>query len=90
MLAKDPSLIFRHCFALKAPVNAIEALFEFVKPRKQRNCQLETNLFLESLIHSVRLACSSVLSTEAVAAHIRSLCSKIERVFLNNNASKWE
>ena len=46
MLAKDPSLIFRHWFALKAPVNAIAALFEVIKPRKQRNCQLETNPYL--------------------------------------------
>ena len=73
MLAKDPSLIFHHWFALKAPVNAIAALFEVIKPRKQRNCQLETNLFRESLIQLVRLSCSSVLSTEAVAPHIRSL-----------------
>ena len=50
MLAKDPSLIFRHWFVLKAPVNAIVAVFEVIKPRKQQNCQLETNLFLESLI----------------------------------------
>ena len=34
MLAKDPSLILRHWFALKAPVNAIAALFEVIKPRK--------------------------------------------------------
>ena len=73
MLAKDPSLILRHWFALKAPVNAIAALFEVIKPRKQRNCQLETNLFLESHIQLVRLACSTILSIEAVAAHIRSL-----------------
>ena len=51
----------------------IAALFEVIKPRKQRNCQLETNLFLESHIQLVRLACSSILSIEAVAAHIRSL-----------------
>ena len=59
------------------PVNAIAALFEVIKPRKQRNCQLETNLFLESHIQLVRLACSSILSIEA-------------GVFLNKNASKWE
>ena len=53
MLAKDPSLIFRHWFALKAPVNTIAALLKVIKPRKQRNCQLETNLFLESLIQLV-------------------------------------
>ena len=35
MLAKDPSLIFRHWFALKAPVNAFAALFEVIKPRKR-------------------------------------------------------
>ena len=58
MIGKDPSLIFRHWFTLKAPVNAIATLFEVIKPRKRRNCQLETNLFLESLIQLVRLACS--------------------------------
>ena len=72
-LAKDPSLIFRHWFAMKAPVNAVAALFEVIKTRKQRNCQLETNLFLESLIQLVTLASSSILSTEVVAVHIRSL-----------------
>ena len=71
LLGKDPSLIFRHWFTLKAPVNAIATLFEVIKPRKQRNCQLETNLFLEYLIQLVRLACTSILSTEAVAAHIQ-------------------
>ena len=40
MLAKDPSLIFRRWFALRAAVKAV--LFEVIKPRKQRNCQLET------------------------------------------------
>ena len=37
LLGKDPSLIFRHWFTLKAPVNAIATLFEVIKPRKQRN-----------------------------------------------------
>ena len=34
MLEKDPSLILRHWFALKASVNAIAALLEVIKPRK--------------------------------------------------------
>ena len=85
MLAKDPSLIFRHWFAMKAPVNAVAALFEVIKTRKQRNCQLETNLFLESLIQLVRLACSSVLSSEAVAA--RKSFPKQERIEVGGKAT---
>ena len=65
--------MFPPLVSVESPVNAIAALFEVIKPRKQRNCQLETNLFLESHIQLVRLACSSILSIEAVAAHIRSL-----------------
>ena len=78
---------------VESPVNAIAALFEVIKPRKGSE-NSETVSWKQT--YSSKLSFSWSDSRAAQFYRLKrllhiygALCSKIERVFLNKNASKW-